>query len=335
MVSLLIASCSIRTNSDGSLTSELEIESPRYLQAFGASHSGEVLICSFNIKFLGFYGSKEFAQLANLIGNCDIVVVQELVSTPIDMPHLLSDAGSPLTSDQDARAFFDVMGRLGFRYKLSEEDTGPNRNHLNNTESEWFVAFYKTEKVELITESSKFISEPLVRHPIYPRVPYAFGFRAKTARGEIMNDFVLISCHMTADSSGDTTHDDRQRELMSIKNWILSQQRVSSERDYIVLGDMNIQNQLELRSFLDVAPQEAVLWSLNWRGVGTNLRKRKPYEQILFNPHHTTEIQPIMEIVDITGVWDIDSFPTHGKFAESYSDHLPVGFRLKIVDDDD
>src|SRR5690606_38044121 len=159
----------------------------------------EVLICSFNIKFLGFYGDKRHQELVDVLRPCDIAVIQELVSTPENMPHLLSDAGTPLSRDPEAKDFFERMTNGGFKFILSPEDTGPNRNHVNNTESEWFVAFYKPGKVEVWQDYTRFIDEPLVSHRVFARVPFAFGFKAKNSRGQTKNDFVLVSVHLASD----------------------------------------------------------------------------------------------------------------------------------------
>ena len=331
----LITGCAVKGPTDESTLADVRIENPRYMAAVNPPRGEETVVCSFNIKFLGFYSDKRSGELAELMQPCDIVAIQELVSAPFDMPHLLSDSGNPLSGDAEAKQFFDAMTALGFQYHLSEEDTGPNRNHVNNTESEWFVAFYKDDRVELWPEYTKFIDSPLTGNRNFARVPYAFGFKAKNTNGETQNDFVLISCHLIPDASGETTYDDRQRELSAIKKWIIRQKSRGDERDYIVLGDMNVQNRRELRSFLRVPPRDATLWSLNWRGAGTNLRKRKPYEQVLFNPRLTSEMSGQMEIIDITRVWDVDEFESNMQFAQYYSDHMPVVFRVKVHTDDD
>ena len=153
-------------------------------------------ICSFNIQFLGHFKNRDNVALASILREYDIVVVQELVAPPYSMTFPDGTGGR---ADAEARAFFDAMICNGFSYQMSEEDTGPGeRNHTNTTATEWWVAFYKPDRVLAAPDlPSGFLAEDRSANPSYARVPYAFAFRSMDTDA----DFVLISVHLDPDSS--------------------------------------------------------------------------------------------------------------------------------------
>jgi len=154
----------------------------------------------------------------------DIVVVQELVAPPY--PGKYPD-NKPYKPTEASKEFFDFMIRAGFKYILSEENTGRNSNRKNGTASEWFVAFYKPEVVcatgqEPVEPScdasdlpSGFLSNKRARNANYDRVPYAFGFRAVGGKA----DFVIISVHLRP-NTGSENRARRKQELKAIGKWI-------------------------------------------------------------------------------------------------------------------
>ncbi len=103
---------------------------------------GSVSICSFNVQFIGISPTREELPLADVVDDCDIVVVQELVSPPRagTFPN-----GDPFNPDTDSDEYFTAMEAEGVDWVLSEEDTGTNNTlvHNNGFATEWFVAFYK------------------------------------------------------------------------------------------------------------------------------------------------------------------------------------------------
>jgi len=127
----------------------------------------------------------------------------------------------------------------GFEFKLSEEDTGSGDEiHMNTSATEWFITFYKDEVVDYIESSPNgFLADDRSNNPDYERVPYAFPFRVDGTD----TDFVLISVHLAPDKS---EADRRKHELQSIANWIDANDQ--NEDDFIILGDMNIENSAEL-----------------------------------------------------------------------------------------
>ncbi|MDA3813295.1 MAG: endonuclease/exonuclease/phosphatase family protein [Candidatus Cloacimonetes bacterium] len=292
-------------------------------------------ICSFNIQFLGSFKKRDDHALADILTDYDIIVIQELISPPYT--GVFPDS-SNFRPDVESAEFFDEMVNNGFQYVLSEEDTGTNdNNHLNNTATEWWVSFYKPEKVKVAEDlPNGFLAEDRTNHDEYERVPYGFGFRS--VNDSI--DFVLISVHLKPNDDVESSNR-RKQELSAIKYWIAENDDV--EKDFIILGDMNIYGEEELA---DVMPEGFV--SLNDECRRTNTSKTpQPYDHVMYNPEFTTEIDNLydMKVIDLievmreywnpeNGVYPGDPY-VHNTFKQYYSDHHPVEFRMVMSGDDD
>ncbi len=309
-----------------------ELEQPIF------QHPDTLMVCSFNIQFLGHFTKRDNRALADILKHYDIVAIQKLVTPPYagTFPN-----GDPFKGDTEAAAFFDAMQAHGFTYMLSEEDTGPREEiHDNRTSTEWFVTFYKPETVRLSMDLPwGFLAEDRSQHPDFERVPYAFPFR--TLCGTL--DFVLISVHLQPDN-GTRDRARRKHELQSIAAWI--NQNCAVEKDFIIVGDMNIYSPEEL---VDVTPSGYL--SLNDECRFTNTLtfddKGKPYDHVLYNVSMTREIDidfdlVVIDLVELMRSYWIDETPypgdpyDHNLFKQHYSDHSPVIFRLitPAVDDD-
>jgi len=298
-------------------------------------------IVSFNIQFLGSFKKRDNAALADLLKDHDVVVVQELVAPPVDGSY---PDGEPYSADNESVAFFDAMSRQGFEYMLSPEDTGSGDDiHKNSTSTEWWVAFYKPERVELaLNLPHGFLAEDRSNNPDYERVPFAFPFR-NLSGGE---DFVLISVHLQPGGSSDDKAR-RNHELSSIASWI--DENDDQEKDFIILGDMNIENAEELS-----ASTPAGFISLNDEMRRTNTlindtstHGAKPYDHVMYRPENTgNEVDVAFDLIVINLIeamrpkWtSSDSYPgdpyDHNLFKQYYSDHHPVEFRMIGIRDDD
>ena len=306
-----------------------------HLSTDEAAQPDHLTICSFNIQFLGHYTSRDHQSLADLMAPFDIVVVQELVAPPypMDFPD-----GTPVNADEEARAFFDAMRGHGFAYWLSEEDTGKGSTiHTNGTGTEWWVVFFKPDRVDTAADLPLgFLAQNRAGHPDYDRVPYAFAFRTP---GRTL-DFVLVDVHLRKDG-GQANRDRRRHELASVAAWIDAHD--TSERDFIVLGDMNIQNAAELPY---ATPAEYV--SLNGEAVptNTNVNGPRPYDHVMYRRAFTTEMDEAFDVkvVDLIKAmrpyWrSSEPYPgdpyVHDAFRQRYSDHHPVVFRLIVPEADD
>jgi endonuclease/exonuclease/phosphatase family metal-dependent hydrolase len=295
-----------------------------------------ITICSFNIQFLGHYKKRDDAALSKILKDYDFVVVQELIAPPYSGTFPDATAFNP---DAESADFFDEMKSLGFRYSLSEEDTGTNDEiHKNNTSTEWWVCFFKPDKLKEASDlPSGFLADDRSNHDDYERVPYAFAFRTTDDKF----DFVLISVHLMPNGAG-PKRERRKHELMTIASWIDAND--DTEKDFIILGDMNIEEGEELA---DATPSGFVSLNDECVQTNTNVNSPKPYDHVMFNSTYTSEIDEnfdfkVINLIDaMNPFWDQNEGPypgnpyDHNLFKQYYSDHHPVVFRMIIPEQDD
>lgn len=292
-----------------------------------------IRVVSFNIKFLGHYRARANAQLADMLADYDLVLVQELVAPPYAGRY---PDGSPFTPDPEAAAFFDEMRARGFSYVVSPEDTGASQTtrHDNGPATEWFVAFYRRERVQPAPDLPVgFLAANRYHHPDFQRVPYAFGFRAGS------EDLVFISVHLAAgDGSADMAL--RRRELGAIFAWIGTQR--GRERDFIVVGDMNLRDCAELWS---VTPPGYGSLNASCQATNVSPNRPKPYDHAIISLADTrSEIPGDVTVVDLVaemrGGWSgTGAYPgapfVQGLFERIYSDHRPIAFDIVVDGRDD
>lgn len=293
-------------------------------------------ICSFNIQFLGSSRERDHVALADIVKTNDIVVVQELVAPPY--PGRFPN-GDPFKPDPESALFFDAMQRNGFEFVLSEEDTGRSATiHSNGNATEWFVTFYKPTRVDVANDLPHgFLSSDRSANPNFDRVPYAFSFRSKNRNA----DFVLISVHLRP-NAGTADRARRVQELAGIAQWIHSNDQV--EKDFIILGDMNIEDQRDLSNAM---PRGFDSLNSALLPTNTNVRSPKPYDHVMFVPTFTKEIDrtfglAIVRLVErMKDYWSRpEAYPgdepyDHDAFRKYFSDHNPIVFVLKTEATDD
>jgi len=293
-------------------------------------------ICSFNIQFLVHFQTRENAVLADVVKNNDIVVVQEMVAAPVDGFY---PDGTPYKADKESGAFVTEMTKRGFSYWMSTEDTGPTKNHTPTTASEWWIVFYKKEKVLPDTvRCHGFVSQPLVANATFDRVPYAFPFKAVHGK----SNFTLVSVHLHPDD-GKADVVERKAELDYLMSWMTSLKE--SNKDVYVLGDCNIYDQKE---FVDYKTKH--ITSLNEACVSTNslkygnAAKGEPYDHVFYTSYSNEDlIKNSFNVIDLkaeilklvpAGTYQLDPY-VHDDFRTKFSDHLPVSFKLLTGKDTD
>lgn len=300
----------------------------------GNQVSDTINVCSFNIQFLGHFKNRDNQFLASMVDNYDIVVVQELVAPPIDGKY---PDGTSYKADKESKAFFEEMTALDFEYWISEEDTGPTKNHTSSSASEWWIVFYRADKVmpDTLHQAYGFLDTALVGNEQFERVPYAFPFKA--VNGEL--DFTLISVHLNPGGAG-ADMERRNAELTGISNWVEDQRNDEVNKDYYILGDCNIENQRELNALRD-NPFFADYTSLNDSCRPTNTKyyedplKGKPYDHIFYG--YTCKEDLILDSFKVLDFYSRleaigraqEYIPyEHNSFRTSFSDHMPVSFQL-------
>lgn len=305
-----------------------------------SSESGEdtLAVCSFNIQFLGHFKERNDTLLTNLLKVYDIIVIQEMVAPPVDG---LYPNGSTYKSDKESESFHNLMTTKGYNFWLSEEDTGPTKNHINSSASEWWIVYYNDKVLpDTLNEPFGFLSDTIVGNSGFQRVPYSFAM--KSADGS--TTFNLISVHLNpGGSSSDKAI--RQAEFKGIYDWIKTS--VKTNKDYIVLGDCNIENSEELQSLV-LNPFQEEYQSLNSNCISTNAKryeakeKGRPYDHIFINENFLEDlVTESFEVVDLQmyleGVNKIDEFfpYDHNYFRTRLSDHLPVSFKIITGRDSD
>lgn len=271
------------------------------------------------------------------------------------------------TADYQALNFVGHMKNAGFDYVISHGDTGKTVNHNNSTSSEWHIAFYRPAVVQpgpatempggwTVVDPA---TEPLVLNPVFDRVPYAFSFRTTPRSDGKQLDFVLINVHLHSTQTRKNENERvaaliRAQELYSINKWAEKMQAQFPERDYITLGDMNVVSCIqfdeintEIQRLMTLAKMPGFddFTSLNKSCEQTNISKAdpKPFDQVIFNKTHTTEIVTSkayaadLVTVDIAEKYGLTTKFKNvvGNFVKSYSDHQPILFTMKIGKDDD
>ena len=331
------------------------------LPAFSCTKGdGKIAVGSFNVKWVGYYeAERDNEGLASLMKNCDVVVIQELVAPPdvtrigkpVNWPTdrgVRYPNGKKLKFDKGATDFFEAMVAAGFdRFVLSEEDTGPgDKNHKNSASTEWFVAFYKSARLispwdegGSAMKRGGYLACDLTANADYERVPFAFPF--KTRKGL---DFVLISVHLKPDG-GKGPRARRAEELTAIAGYIERNSRgAGGEKDWFILGDMNIQSCKELE---EIIPAKFV--SLNDECRDTVPSKAdRPYDHVMYRPDLTNiaDMRYDMVVQDIVSAvrhrWSVvGNGPYPGEpyksriFPKYFSDHNPVDFQINDGPDQD
>ena len=128
---------------------------------------------------------------------------------------------------------------------------------------------------------------------------------------------------------------------MSIAQWI--DLNDAQEQDFYIVGDMNIESAAELQA---VTPRGFVSLNDECRKTNTAAKSSKPYDHVMYRPARLDEIDEkfdfqVINLIDqMRDTWrDSSAYPGDpykgSLFAQYYSDHHPVLFRLKIPSQDD
>jgi len=256
-----------------------------------------IRIASFNIQIFGqskINKPEVMDVLSKIIKKFDIVAIQEVRSKEQNViPALLN-----LVNDADTRYDYVISERLG--------RTGSK---------EQYAFVYNPETVDLVPESSYVVEDP---DDVFEREPFVAFFRGGNF------DFKVINNHI---KPGDV-----EAELSRLAAVINDIYDSSSEKDVIVLGDMNADgsyfNEDDLTTILP-------LWI---QLIGNDEDTTVAASDNTYDRMMTRDTTASVEYTGKSGVfrWDVEYGVTDTDFIKRVSDHYPVyaEFRTDLPDDD-
>jgi len=258
---------------------------------------GSIKIASFNIQIFGQtkISKPEIMDIiSRIIRRYDVVAIQEVRSKEQNViPTLLSYVNNANTN---------------YDYIISQR--------LGRTGSKEQYAFvYNTKTVNLISESSYVVDDP---DDVFEREPFVAFFRSGNF------DFKLVNNHIKPE--------DVSAEFSQLAVVINDIYDSSSEKDVIVLGDMNADG-----SYFD-EDNLAVIFPLWIQLIGNDEDTTVAISDNTYDRMMTRDTTANVEYTGKSGVfrWDAEYGVTDNSFIEKVSDHYPVyaEFRTDLPDDD-
>ncbi|HUV60385.1 MAG TPA: endonuclease/exonuclease/phosphatase family protein [Desulfatiglandales bacterium] len=258
---------------------------------------GSIKIASFNIQIFGQtkISKPEIMDIiSKIIKRYDVVAIQEVRSKEQNViPTLLS-----YVNDANTNYDYIISQRLG--------RTGSK---------EQYAFVYNTKTVDLISESSYVVADP---NDVFEREPFVAFFRSGNF------DFKLVNNHI---KPGDV-----EAELSQLAVVINDIYGSSSERDIIVLGDMNADG-----SYFD-EDNLVVTFPLWIQLIGNDEDTTVATSDNTYDRMMTRDTTANVEYTGKSGVfrWDAEYEVTDNSFVKKVSDHYPVyaEFRTDLPDDD-
>lgn len=265
-------------------------------------NSGEVkkdyiTVASFNIQIFGQskIGKPEIMDvISKIIKRYDVVAIQEVRSKEQNViPTLLS-----YVNDANTNYDYTISQRLG--------RTGSK---------EQYAFVYNTKTADLISESSYVVADP---DDVFEREPFVASFRSRNF------DFTIINNHIDPD-----VVDAELNQLAIVVNNIYDS---STEKDIIVLGDMNADGQYFDENNL------ALTFPLWIQLIGNEEDTTVAASDNTYDRMMTRDTTANVEYTGKSGVfrWDAEYGVTDNSFVKKVSDHYPVyaEFRTDLPDDD-
>lgn len=256
-----------------------------------AQPKSSLFISSFNIQVLGRSklskpGVKE--QLAYILRQFDLIAIQEVRSKEDTiLPELVA-----------------AVNANGSRYSFI---IGPRLGRSNSKEQYAFV--FNTLTVEHDPTSVGTMTDT---NDLLHREPMVTRFRARTHSPAHAFTFWMVNIH--------TDPDEVPQEIAALADVFQVMQRArSDEDDVILLGDLNA-NESQLGRLGQIPGMH---WAV--RGVMTNTRQTKAYDNILFQGQSTREF---------TGRWGVYDLERNLRISRDealkISDHLPVWAEFQV-----
>jgi endonuclease/exonuclease/phosphatase family metal-dependent hydrolase len=250
-----------------------------------------LLIASFNIQVLGKSKMSKpgiVEILAHVIRQFDVVAVQEVRAK----------------EDNIIPALVAAVNANGSRYSYL---IGPRLGRTVSTEQYAFI--FDTQRIEHDPSAVGTITDP---EDMLHREPFTARFRARTNIPDRAFTFWLVNAH--------TDPDEVPQEVSALADvFQIMQSARPDEDDVILLGDLNASESQLGR--LGTIP--GIQWAV--RGVTTNTRQTKAYDNILFHGQATAEFTGRWGVFDLEGTFGLSRDD-----ALKVSDHLPVWAEFQL-----
>lgn len=256
-----------------------------------------IRIASFNIQVFGqskINNPEIMNILAKVIRRYDLVAIQEVRSTEQNViPALLG-----YVNDKGAKYDYVISERLG-----------------RTNSKEQYTIVYNTKTVGLISDSTYVVDDS---DDVFEREPFVAYFRSGNF------DFKIVDIHIKPE--------DVETELTHLAVVIDSIYNGSSEKDIIVLGDMNADG-----SYFNEEDMETIVPA--WiQLIGNKQDTTVAVSDNTYDRMMTMEDTAGYEYNGTSGVfrWDTEYGVTDSGFVKKVSDHYPVyaEFRTNLPDDD-
>jgi endonuclease/exonuclease/phosphatase family metal-dependent hydrolase len=256
-----------------------------------------IAIASFNIQIFGeskINNAEVMRTLAKIIRRFDVVAIQEIRSTQNNvMPTLLSYVNK--TSPKYAYIISERLGRTGSK--------------------EQYAFVYNTKTVNLITNSSYVVEDA---DDVFEREPFIAFFKSRNF------DFKIVNNHIKPE--------DAEAELKQLAVVINNIYDSSSEKDIVVLGDMNADSTYFNENNL------TTMFPLWIQLIGNNEDTTVASSNNTYDRMMTRNTTANAEYTGTSGVfrWDSEYGITDHDFVKKVSDHYPIyaEFRTDLPDDD-
>ena len=252
----------------------------------GAPRDGRsIRVCSFNIQV---FGESKLAKpevvdvLVNIIRRFDVVAVQEVRATSQEVLPRFRDA-----INADGSSFDFVLG--------------PRLGRTNSKEQYAFL--FNTNTIEVDRQATYTVQDP---YDLLHREPLVASFRARGTIPERAFTFTLVNIH--------TDPDEVAGEVDALDDVVRAvRDDGRGEDDVMLLGDLNADE----GHFGQLGQMPYITWAI--RGIPTNTRGTKQYDNILFDERATIEYTGASGVLDM-----LREFNLSMDQALTVSDHMPI-----------
>ncbi len=252
-----------------------------------------IKIASYNIQVFGTSKLKKpevMNVLSKVVRRFDVVAIQEVRST----------------DDTVIPTFVNMINAEGARYDFV---VGPRLGRTNSKEQYAFV--FDTTSIDVDRASVYTVPDP---NDVLHREPLVARFQVRGEPRTKMFSFSLVNIH--------TDPDETKTELNALADVFTSvQNNGSGEDDVVLLGDLNVDEY----HFGRLGQLPGITHAI--KGVKTNTRRTKMYDNILFNAQRTAEFTGQAGVLDIMKEYNLTE-----QQALAVSDHLPIWAEFSVFE---